>query len=58
MVKKYWFLFLIIVFAGCAQIEGFFQEEETSTILLLYTNDEHGHIYENDGWYCLRAGQA
>ena len=51
MVKKYWFLFLIIVFAGCAQIEGFFQEEETSTILLLYTNDEHGHIYENDGWY-------
>lgn len=51
MVKKYWFLFLVLVFAGCAQIEGFFQEEETSKILLLYTNDEHGHIYENDGWY-------
>ena len=51
MVKKYWFLFLVFIFAGCAQIEGFFQEEETSTILLLYTNDEHGHIYENDGWY-------
>lgn len=50
MLKKYWFLFLIFVFAGCAQIEGFFQEE-TSSILLLYTNDEHGHIYENDGWY-------
>ncbi|MBR6421685.1 bifunctional metallophosphatase/5'-nucleotidase [bacterium] len=51
MVKKYWFLFLVFIFAGCAQIEGFFHEEETSTILLLYTNDEHGHIYENDGWY-------
>lgn len=51
MVKKYWLLFLVLVFAGCAQIEGFFQEEETSKILLLYTNDEHGHIYENDGWY-------
>ena len=51
MLKKYLFLFLVFIFAGCAQIEGFFQEEETSTILLLYTNDEHGHIYENDGWY-------
>ena len=50
MLKKYCFLFLILVFAGCTQIRGFFQEE-TSTILLLYTNDEHGHIYENDGWY-------
>ena len=51
MFKKYWFLLLVLIFAGCAQIEGFFQEDETSTILLLYTNDEHGHIYENDGWY-------
>ena len=49
MVKKYVFLFLVLVFAGCSQIGEFFQEE-TSTILLLYTNDEHGHIYENDGW--------
>ncbi len=51
MLKKYWFMFLVVVFAGCAQIEGFFQKDETSTILLLYTNDEHGHIYEKDGWY-------
>ena len=52
MLKKYLlFLLLILVFAGCANIEGFFQEEETSKILILYTNDEHGHIYENDGWY-------
>jgi 5''-nucleotidase/2'',3''-cyclic phosphodiesterase and related esterases len=51
MLKKYWFLFLVFIFAGCSQIEGFFQKDETSTILLLYTNDEHGHIYENDGWY-------
>ncbi len=51
MLKKYWLLFLVFIFAGCAQIEGFFQEDETSTILLLYTNDEHGHIYEKDGWY-------
>ena len=51
MFKKYLFLFLITVLAGCTQIEGFFQEDEASTILLLYTNDEHGHIYENDGWY-------
>ena len=51
MFKKYWFLFLIFVFAGCTQIGGFFQKEESSTILILYTNDEHGHIYENDGWY-------
>ena len=51
MIKKCLFLFLILVFAGCSNIGNFFQEEETSTILLLYTNDEHGHIYENDGWY-------
>lgn len=51
MLKKYLFLFLIFVFAGCTQVGGFFREDETSTILLLYTNDEHGHIYENDGWY-------
>ena len=51
MFKKYWFLFLVFVFAGCTYFDSFTQEEETSTILLLYTNDEHGHIYENDGWY-------
>ena len=51
MLKKYLFLFLLPVFAGCSFIEDFFQKEETSTILLLYTNDEHGHLYEKDGWY-------
>ena len=51
MLKKYLFLFLVFVFAGCTYFDSFTQEEETSTILLLYTNDEHGHIYENDGWY-------
>ena len=51
MLKKYWFLFLIVVFAACAHTGEISQGEETSTILLLYTNDEHGHIYENDGWY-------
>ena len=51
MFKKYSFLFLVLVLAGCTQIEGFLQEYKTSKILLLYTNDEHGHIYENDGWY-------
>lgn len=51
MLKKYLFLFLLLFFAGCSSIEDFFQKEETSTILLLYTNDEHGHLYEKDGWY-------
>lgn len=51
MLKKSLSIFLIFVFAGCTQVGGFFREDETSTILLLYTNDEHGHIYENDGWY-------
>ncbi|MBR4489286.1 bifunctional metallophosphatase/5'-nucleotidase [bacterium] len=50
MLKKYLFLFLVFVFAGCTYFDSFTQEDETSTILLLYTNDEHGHIYENDGW--------
>lgn len=50
MLKKYLFLFLISVFAGCAGIGSSLQKEETTTILLLYTNDEHGHICENDGW--------
>ena len=41
---------MVFIFTGCSYIAELFQEE-TATILLLYTNDEHGHIYENDGWY-------
>ena len=48
-MKNLVFALLVFVsfFSGCS----FFQGESTETILLLYTNDEHGHIYENDGWY-------
>jgi len=51
MLKKILLLIPLLVFAGCTSVADFFSEEEKSTILLLYTNDEHGHIYEKDGWY-------
>ena len=47
MNSRFLIVFLIFLLSGCS----FFGEEKTETILLLYTNDEHGHIYENDGWY-------
>jgi len=45
-MKKFLFLLSLFLFAGCS-----FFSEESSKILILYTNDEHGHFYENDGWY-------
>ena len=45
-MKKFLLLLSLFLFAGCS-----FFSEESSKILILYTNDEHGHFYEKDGWY-------
>ena len=45
-MKKFLLLISLFLFAGCS-----FFSEESSKILILYTNDEHGHFYEKDGWY-------
>ncbi len=44
-------LILFVVTTSCKEVKNPFEEEKTSTFLFLYTNDEHGHIYEKDGWY-------
>lgn len=44
-------LILFILLTNCKEIQNPFEEEKTSTFLFLYTNDEHGHIYESGGWY-------
>ena len=43
---------LFLIFAtGCDKVSTVLNNEPPVTFLFLYTNDEHGHIYEKDGWY-------
>lgn len=48
-------IILLIFSASCNNIRNPLEEEKSSTFLFLYTNDEHGHIYETDGWYKASA---
>lgn len=44
-------LFFLIISLSCTHSAAPSDKDETHTLMILYTNDEHGHIYENDGWY-------
>lgn len=52
---KYTLFFLIVLpiffSTGCDKVQTVLNNEPPVTYLFLYTNDEHGHIYEKDGWY-------
>ncbi|MGI6393917.1 MAG: 5'-nucleotidase C-terminal domain-containing protein [bacterium] len=51
MKKLFFALFFLFFFISCEKVTSLFESEKTSTFLFLYTNDEHGHIYEKGGWY-------
>lgn len=51
MNKAVFTLFLVFISFSCKEVTTPFQEEKVSKFLFLYTNDEHGHIYEPGGWY-------
>lgn len=44
-------VFMVISGSGCDKVATVINNEPPVTYLFLYTNDEHGHIYEKDGWY-------
>ena len=43
--------FFLILSAGCTKIQNVMEEPVPHKFVFLYTNDEHGHFYEKDGWY-------
>jgi len=46
------FLFVSLVFsAGCTKLQNVIEEPVPHKFVFLYTNDEHGHFYEKEGWY-------
>lgn len=52
MKNKLIFIIVAILFStGCDKVKTVLNNEPPVTYLFLYTNDEHGHIYEKDGWY-------
>lgn len=52
MRAYYFFLIFPIFFStACDKVTTVLNNEPPVTFLFLYTNDEHGHIYEKDGWY-------
>jgi 5'-nucleotidase / UDP-sugar diphosphatase len=51
MKKLFYVLFFGLFLISCIEIKTPFEEEKSITFLFLYTNDEHGHIYETGGWY-------
>jgi len=44
-------LFSLILSAGCTKIQNAVKDPLPHKFVFLYTNDEHGHFYEKDGWY-------
>ncbi len=47
-----------VFFTGCTKVLDVFNEKEDEkevTFLFLYTNDEHGHFYEKEGFYKAAA---
>jgi len=42
-------IFLALFFAACGRLSDLVTDEKPQKILILYTNDEHGHILEGDG---------
>ena len=45
-------LFISLIFSvGCTKIQNAIEEPVPHKFVFLYTNDEHGHFYEKDGWY-------
>ena len=54
-MTRSFFIILILVFtvlsSGCTKIQSAMEEPVEHKFVFLYTNDEHGHFYEKDGWY-------
>lgn len=48
---RLFFTLLLIFLCSCTTVQDNSAKRENAVFLFLYTNDEHGHIYEKGGWY-------
>lgn len=44
-------LVCLVLSVGCTKLQTVMEEPAEHKFVFLYTNDEHGHFYEKDGWY-------